>query len=63
MTERMEPTNRLRWVRWPDATPADGRPGWRLQQLWAGPWREEGGEMVRVTQWRDVPVEDAQDGG
>lgn len=57
MTERMEPTNRLRWVvretPWTDGY--DNRLIRRdvLQQLWMTP------DIVnRREEWRDVPVEE-----
>lgn len=65
MTERMEPTNRMRWVRQKRKI-RDDFDEWEqtvtvLQQLWrevapievglAGQFKEE---------WRDVPVEDGE---
>ena len=64
MTDRMELTNRLRWVikerlLYDANGDASGVVSDRvLQQLWAGPWRHEGDEPWRETEWRDVPTED-----
>ena len=63
MTDRMEPTNRLRWVikerlLYDANGDASGVVSDRvLQQLWVGPWRHEGDEPWRETEWRDVPTE------
>lgn len=54
MTERMEPTNRLRWVRRFDGLGQQTRV---LQQLWRDPDAAAMGHVVQ--EWRDVPVEDA----
>ena len=66
MTDRMEPTNRLRWVnptvRGPDGV-VEHIGSLRLQQLWRG-WVDDPVAILRQTEeWRDVPLEDAQDGG
>lgn len=60
MTERMEPTNRLRWVRrtiWEHGQPDGiGRITFVLQQLWRDPDAAAMGHVVQ--EWRDVPVEE-----
>lgn len=59
MTDRMQQTNRLRWL----LTPAPV-----LQQLWqeTHKWRDDFGNTyhdVIAEEWRDVPLEGEQDGG